>query len=975
MRKAILFLSLFISVNVFLLAQGSKTKTAVDSNGYKYEYVIGDPSNARIYTLDNGLKIYISVNKDKPRVQTLIAVRAGAKNDPRETTGLAHYFEHMMFKGTDKFGTIDWEKEKVYIEQIIDLFELRNATDDLAEKDRIYRQIDSISQIASKYAIANEYDKICSMLGASGTNAWTSYEETVYVNEIPSNEMERWLMMERDRFENLVLRLFHTELETVFEEFNMGQDRDGRKVSSRMMVTLFKNHPYGVSVIGKGEHLKNPSMKNILNFKSKYYVPNNIAICLAGDIDPEKTVKLIDKYWGDWKANPNIPEFTYKPEEERSSIDRIDVYGPEQEYVTIAWRTPNEKTKEAKMLYLIARILYNGKAGLIDLNLVKKQKVMSAYASAWAMNDYGVFQLGGYPRADQSLEDVEKLLFVELEKIKKGEFEDWLIEAIINEMKLNRIRSIEGNSIAYSFVRNFIQNRNWEDWVYEIDEYEKIKKDELVKFANEFFKDNYVVIYKRLGTDNDVFRIEKPQITPITINRNAESDYVKMFRNITPGSVEPVFVDYNSLIQKQNLGKVPVNYIKNTTNEIFSLYYIFDIGKKHDKKIPIAVNYMKFLGTKDKTLDELQQELFRLGISFNVSAGDDRVYAYVSGLDKNFEAAVRILEDIFKNIKPDAEVYNEYVNSILKQRKDDKLNKNRILWGAMYNYSVYGEKSPFTDILSESELREIKPEELTSLINNLPGYEHKLFYYGPRELKNVNSVLKKYHKTPKNLQPIPASVEFKEKDYTKPQILFVNYDMVQAMIAVVSKDVVFDASQIAPATMFNEYYGGSMSSVVFQEIREAKSLAYSANVRYRLAVEKNKPNFVTGFLSTQPDKMKEALDALTNLLNELALSEKSFEIARESVLKQIETERIIKDDIFWNYESNLKRGINFDYRSEVYEKVKKYKLNDVKTFFDRHVKGKNYDILILGNKEKIDFELLKKYGEVKELTLEEIFNY
>lgn len=975
MRKAILFLILFISLNLFLSAQGSRTKTAVDENGYKYEYVIGDPANARIYTLNNGLKIYISVNKDKPRIQTLIAVRAGAKNDPRETTGLAHYFEHMMFKGTDKFGTIDWEKEKVYIQQIIDLFEERNLSNDFADKERIYRQIDSISQIASKYAIANEYDKICSMLGASGTNAWTSYEETVYVNEIPSNEMERWLMMERDRFENLVLRLFHTELETVFEEFNMGQDKDGRKVSSRMMATLFKNHPYGVSVIGKGEHLKNPSMKNILNFKSQYYVPNNIAICLAGDLDPEKTVKMIDKYWGDWEANPNIPEFTYKPEEERTSIDKIDVYGPEQEYVTIAWRTPNEKTKEAKMLYLIARILYNGKAGLIDLNLVKKQKVMSAYASAWTMNDYGVFQLGGYPRAEQSLEDVEKLLFVELEKIKKGEFEEWLIEAIINEMRLNRIRSIEGNSIAYSFVRNFIQNRNWEDWVYEIDEYEKIQKDELVKFATEFFKENYVVIYKRLGTDNDVFRIEKPHITPISINRNVESDYVKMLRNITPNSIEPVFVDYNSLIQKQNLGKVPVNYIKNTTNEIFSLYYIFDLGKKHDKKIPVAVNYMKFLGTKDKTLDELQQELFRLGISFNVSVGDDRVFAYVSGLDKNFEAAVRILEDIFKNIKPDADVYNEYVNSILKQRKDDKLNKNRILWGAMYNYSVYGEKSPFTDILSESELRKIKPEELTSIFNNLPTYEHKLFYYGPRELKNVNSILKKHHKTPKNLTPIPSSDEFKEKDYTKPQILFVNYDMVQVMIAVVSKDVIFDASQIAPATMFNEYYGGSMSSVVFQEIREAKSLAYSANARYRLAAEKNKPNFVTGFLSTQPDKMKEALDALTSLLNDLALSEKSFEIARESVLKQIETERIIKDDIFWTYESNLKRGINFDFRSEVYQKVKKYDLNDVKTFFDRHVKGKNYDILILGNKEKIDFELLKKYGDVKELTLEEIFNY
>ncbi|PLX09386.1 MAG: hypothetical protein C0596_02260 [Marinilabiliales bacterium] len=199
----------------------SRTKTATDSNGYTYEYVEGDPSNARIYTLDNGLKVYLAVNKDEPRIKTLIAVRAGAKNDPRETTGLAHYFEHMMFKGTSKIATLDWEKEGALIAEISDLFELRCQTDDPAEKERLYAEIDSLSTVAAQYAVANEYDKICAVIGATGTNAWTSYEETVYVNEIPSNETERWCKTEAERFENLVLRLFHTELETVFEEFNM----------------------------------------------------------------------------------------------------------------------------------------------------------------------------------------------------------------------------------------------------------------------------------------------------------------------------------------------------------------------------------------------------------------------------------------------------------------------------------------------------------------------------------------------------------------------------------------------------------------------------------------------------------------------------------------------------------------------------------------------------------------------------------
>ncbi len=973
--KKIIFL-LFISAVLFSCKDKSLTKHATDKNGFKYEYVKGDPTGARIYTLDNGLKIYLAVNKDEPRISTFIAVKAGAKNDPRETTGLAHYFEHMMFKGSSKIATSDWQKEEVLIQEISDLFEQRVATDDPVEKEIIYAKIDSVSQLASQYAIANEYDKICSLLGASGTNAWTSYEETVYVNEIPSNEIERWLMTERERFENLVLRLFHTELETVFEEFNMSQDRDGRKVSSKIMSSLFPKHPYGVAVLGKAEHLKNPSMQNILKFKSDYYVPNNIAICMSGDLDMEETVKLINKYWGTLKPNQNIPDFKAVKEEERTKIEKFDILGPERESLTIAYRTPNNKTIEAKYLNLISQILYNGKAGLIDLELVKKQKLMSAYAYSWAMNDYGLFQLGGTPRSGQSLEEVENLVMQELNKIKKGEFEEWVLEAIINEMKLDRIKSIEGNSVAYSFVSNFISGEPWENWVYEIDEYEKITKQELVDFANKFFIDNYIVIYKKIGIDENVFHIEKPKITGLSINRNTESDFVKDLKKIEPKEISPVFIDFKEKIKTEEIVKnLEFNYIKNQTNQLFNLYYIFDMGKKHNKQLPIAINYMKYLGTDSKSLDDLQKEWYRMGIDFNVFAGDDKCYITISGLDENLEPALKLMEDIFKNIKSDKDVYNEYVNGIIKNRTNSKLDKNTILWSGLYNYSLYGKNNSFTDILSETELRETNPEELVNIIKNLSNYKHKIFYYGPREDAKVIDILKANHNISGQYKDIPQAIEYAEKDFEKPEILFINYDMVQAMIAVVSKDVKFDKNLMPIAKLFNEYYGGSMSSIVFQEIRESKGLAYSSSAGYRQANESGKSNYVFGFLSTQPDKMKEALDALTNLLNELALSNESFSNSKDAIIKQMNTERIIKSDIFWTYEANKKRGIDFDNRKEIYENLKKYNLEDVNKFFDEHIKGKTYDILIVGNKEKIDFTLLKNYGNVRELSLEEVFNY
>src|SRR5690606_28717692 len=197
MKKTILLLSLMFSV-IGVKAQGQKTAT--DKNGVKYEYVENDPSKTRIYTLENGLKIYLSQIKDEPRIQTHIVVRTGSNNDPEDNTGLAHYLEHMLFKGTSKIGTVDWEKESKLLKQISDLYEEHKKETNPEAKIAIYKKIDVLSFEASKYAVPNEYDKLISSVGASGTNAHTWFDETIYHNNIPSNELERWLIIEADRF-------------------------------------------------------------------------------------------------------------------------------------------------------------------------------------------------------------------------------------------------------------------------------------------------------------------------------------------------------------------------------------------------------------------------------------------------------------------------------------------------------------------------------------------------------------------------------------------------------------------------------------------------------------------------------------------------------------------------------------------------------------------------------------------------------
>ena len=399
---------------------------------YSCEKVSGDALNTRIYTLDNGLKVYLSVNKEQPRIQTIISVRVGAKNDPAETTGLAHYFEHLMFKGTDKFGTSNYEAEKPLLDQIEQLFEQYRATEDEKERKAIYSQIDAISQQAAGYAIPNEYDKLVQSIGGDGCNAWTSYDETSYMSEIPSNQVENWAKIESERFKNAVIRGFHTELETVYEEYNMSLTRDNNKVIEKFLGLMMPNHPYGQhSVLGKQEHLKNPSITNIKNYYNTYYVPNNMAVCLSGDFDPDEVIKIVDRYFGDMEPNNTLPEGVEGAITPVTEPRRAEVWGLESEMLYAGWLTGSATSEDALMLEIVPSILSNAYCGIIDQYLIQTQKVLYAGASGDQLSDAGFMMLVGMPKAGQTLEQVEQLLLEQVETLKRGEFDENMLKAII----------------------------------------------------------------------------------------------------------------------------------------------------------------------------------------------------------------------------------------------------------------------------------------------------------------------------------------------------------------------------------------------------------------------------------------------------------------------------------------------------------------------------------------------------------------
>jgi len=970
--------ALFVLMFFILQRTELQSQTKIVSDGkYSYETVDNDPLNARIYTLDNGLKVYMSVTKDAPRIQTYIAVATGSKNDPHDAQGLSHYLEHMVFKGTDKFGTKDYSKEKPLLDEITALYEQRRITTDPAERKAIYQKIDSVSFLASEYAIANEYDKMVSSIGGSGSNAYTSVEQTVYLADIPSNQLSKWLTIEAERFRHPVMRLFHTELEAVYEEKNHGLDNDNNKVWEALNSELFKKHTYGTqTTIGSVDQLQNPSIQKITDYYDERYVPNNMAICLSGDLDPDEAIRLIDEKFGSMEKK-DVPVFVPPVEDPITSPIVKDVYGPSPESVLFGYRTGGISTRDADILTILEYVLSNGTAGIIDLNLNQDQKVIEAFASSDINKDYSVFYLGGKPREGQTLDQVKDLLMQQLELLKKGQFPDWLISAIINNFKLREIRAFESNeNRADAFVSSFVLDVPWEKYISNLDRLSKITKDDVVSFANQNFNNNYVIVYKRTGEDKNIKKIDKPEISPVKVNRDDKSEFVEAILTAPSSNLVPVFTDFQKDIQETKLkNDIPVFYLRNKENELFELYYVVNIGANNNKKLKFAFDYLDYLGTSGYSPTQLKEEFYKMACSFGVGVTEDEATVSLTGLNENFDKSLNLLEQLISDPKANDEALKNMVEDILKQREDAKLSKNAILWSGMFNYAKYGKENPFTYRLSESELRNTRSEELIEIIKNIFDYRQRVLYYGPQSPENITASLNRSHLNPQELISAPVVNKFNERDIDENLVYVVNYDMQQAEIVIISKGLPYDKSNTPIISLYNEYFGGGMGSIVFQELRESKALAYSTFSSYRSPSQKDRSNYIISYIGSQADKLSEAMEGMSELLNNIPEAEIIFNNSKNSLMKQIESERVSKSGILFQYERLKKLGLDYDIRKDIYDKIPGYTLNDIKDFQVQNIKNKKHIVLVLGDVKKLDMNTLEKYGKVKELTLEEVFGY
>lgn len=950
----------------------------IQARDYKYETVEGDPMKARIYTLDNGLKVYLSVNKEKPNIQTYIAVRTGSRNDPAETTGLAHYLEHLMFKGTTHFGTTDYAAEKLLLDQIEAKYEVyRTLTDTLARK-QCYREIDSLSQEAARYFVPNEIDKLLSSFGATEINAFTSNDRTVYVENIPSNAVEKWLKVETERFQNMTIRGFHTELEAVYEEYNIYSAQDDEHFSNAFFELLFPGHPYGTqTVIGRPEHLKNPSITNIKNYFNRYYVPNNMAVCMAGDLDPDQTIALIDRYMGGWKPNASLTFPQFPAIAPQKAARDTTVWGQEAERMFMGWRAKDGSSRQTDTLEVIQRMLCNGKAGMMETDLEQSMRLKGVYAFLLKMQDYSAFGLQCYPKDNQSLEEVRALVAEELDKLKRGDFPEELLQAVVSNMKLEYFKSLlDNDSRAYRFVDAFVMGKDWKDEVETLDRISGMTKRDIVDFANRFFtEDQMVCVYKKQGERTNDFKIAKPEITPIMANRDQSSQWLTDFIAEELPPMAPRFVDFQKDMTVSAIGRLPLLYKQNTDDGLFHLSFVYDLGLENIKGLGLAPDYLYYIGTDKKTSAEINQAFYQLACSYRVQVEEDRLIVSLEGLDDNMPEALALLEDFLQHAKGDKESYASFVDLVKKEREDAKYDQSRC-FEALKLYVFYGQHNRQTYTLSNEELESADPQLLPGMLNSLNQYAHKVLYFGPTSEKEVARLIRKAHKTPKASVPVPEGKPFRYDLIPRSEVLVAPYDAKNIyMLQFHNENRVWTPQGTGVKRLFNEYYGGNMSSITFQELRESRALAYSAFAQYLLPRKKQDPEGFITYIISQNDKMMDCINTFRMIIDTIPQSQSAFDIAMASMKKSCESRRVTRQSVLYACLQAQRLGLDKDVEEMIYGQLPSLTLKDVVSFEQQTMARKPLRTGILGDESQLDVKSLEKLGPVSRLTLKDIFGY
>ena len=920
-------------------------------------------------SLSNGMKVWLNEDHSQPKVFGAVVVNAGAKDCPN--TGIAHYFEHIMFKGTEEIGTVDYEAEKPWLDSIAAQYDRLAVTTDAAERNAIQKHINDLSQKAGEYAIPNEFNRLISLYGGSNLNAGTSYDLTFYHNTFTPQYMEQWCQLNSDRLIRPVFRLFQGELETVYEEKNMYADDAMSTVQETLFKELFGTQPYAYPVIGSTENLKNPKLSDMKQFYDKYYVGSNMGLVLCGDFEADSIKPLLERTFGRiTKGVKPTRQLSPMPDITQERTVELKMPVPIVSMEMLTFKAPTDYEADANALDVALKILYNEKAGLLD-SLVNSSEMMAVMGSRASLNDAGMIMLMLVPNLLSKTEKAEAKLMAQIDRLVNGDFSDEMFNTQKQEIYREALTEMETiTDRSRQMVMVMSSGHSWQDYMNKLYAIGQVTKADVMAAAKRYLKAPFVRFKKKYGEETKD-KVSQPGYKPVTPkHRNDESAYAKRLAEMPVPVVEPRHVDFqHDAVTTPLGGKATLYTVGNPVNDLFHLNIRYDRGEKADPLLEMAMGLLDGTDTDSLTRQQFNAALQALGASMEFGSDDDNVSISVKGKDENLEPTMLLVSHLLNHAKPTAKQFSQMLDGIKASEKAFGEDNTDVM-SAMLAKVCYGENSPLLTRATYKEVKKITADQLLTVFDKVKDHACDITYSGTLPATDVERIVRA-------TLPVTRStigyIDYGDdlKGYQQPEVwiydmknarqtLFFTYEQIKALPTIEER---------VPLNLATDYIGGGMASILFQEVREFRSMAYTTSSlskkRPRMQAPQS-PTAIINFVGTQGDKAMSAISLVDSLLHDLPMLETNFNTVRQEIIYELNNNypsfRGIGDYIV----ISKAHGFREDPGVGVAALYRKSTLDDVRRFYEQNIKNnaQHRILCIVGNKKKLNLKELQKYGRI-----------
>lgn len=930
------------------------------------------------YRLENGLTVWLNEDHSQPKVFGAVVVKAGVKDCP--DTGIAHYFEHMMFKGTDRIGTLDYESEKVLLDSIAMKYDELAMTEDTAARARLQKEINELSIRSSEYVIPNEFNRLINRFGGSGLNAATSYDATIYFNTFSPQYMVQWAEINSERLINPVFRLFQSELETVYEEKNMYGDFIGGQVMDTLMARYFGPHPYAYPIIGSTKNLKNPRLTEMHKFFEDYYVASNMALILSGDFDAQQVMPILEKAFSRIRSGnaPKQEKVMLPPFNGRETM-KVKFPIPFIKAMGLGFRGVSANHEDQVALNIAVNLLNNANGtGYLD-KLMVEHKLMGALAINESMNEAGILAVAIMPKLlIQSYSSAEKMVWDEINRVKNGDFSDEMFNSLKLEQKRQYASSLENiDSRATIMMNLFSQGKSWNDYLNEVARIESITKEDVVRVAQKYFSNNYLCVTKSTGKypkDN----LPKPAFSPVVPrNADASSSYAKQLEKIPEQQVAPRIIDFEKDVKTSKLTPLVTLYTTpNPLNDIFTLNISYGIGALEQPELMQLTNYLQLLGTESLSFEQFRSRLQSIGSTLAFDVTPDAFVMKVTGFDNHIDETMKLVGDFIRHAKADDKKLRQIVDDAKVSEKAFFKSGDNVA-SALLEQVKYGDQSRYLRKLSLSQIKKLKGKDMLAIYDKVRSVQCDLHYCGTLPVEKVIGTIRQHLPLERTTVASNSPYYRELKQYDRPTVFFIDMpDMAQSIVyGYVKGDPVDDKASRHASRLFSVYFGGDMSSLMFQEIREFRSFAYRTSGRYQLPnhAHKGTAGSFTAMLSTQSDKTLDALGVLDSLIREMPLKPERMEAVKQTLVNRINNDYPPFRNLSEKVASARMEGFDRDPAEEFLRDIATMDMQDISRFYREQISGRPVVYVIAGNRKHIDMKKLAEYGTIIKVKKKDIY--